>query len=254
MISKVGLYGFGKTGRSVASVILKSKDTILEWVVRRSAKLEKRSASELLGIESEEPGIIFSGAHVDKGTFFSENKVDVIVDFSSESGIENYGEMAAENGIVIVSAISHYDNAKIKLLKKLSKKTAILWSPNITLGINFLILASQVLRKIGPGLDVEILEEHFRDKLEKSGTAKKIAKALKVPINKIKSVRAGGIIGRHEVIFGFPYQTVRMVHESISREAFGNGAVFAIKNLIGKPPGLYKMEDLLMPYFVDHQA
>ena len=48
----------------------------------------------------------------------------------------------------------------------------------------------------------------------------------------IKSIRAGGIIGKHEVIFGFPSQTVRMIHESINREAFGNGAVFAINNLI----------------------
>jgi len=65
----------------------------------------------------------------------------------------------------------------------------------------------------------------------------------------INSVRAGGIVGKHEIIFGFPYQTVRLIHESISREAFGNGVLFVAENLINKPIGLYNFEDLLIPYF-----
>jgi 4-hydroxy-tetrahydrodipicolinate reductase len=51
------------------------------------------------------------------------------------------------------------------------------------------------------------------------------------------------------VLFGFPHQTVRLRHESISREAFGNGALFAAVNLEGKPKGFYSMEDLFMPFF-----
>jgi 4-hydroxy-tetrahydrodipicolinate reductase len=58
----------------------------------------------------------------------------------------------------------------------------------------------------------------------------------------IKSIRAGGIIGVHEILFGFPYQTVRLKHESISREAFGNDALLALS----KNYGLYNMEDLLL--------
>jgi len=42
---------------------------------------------------------------------------------------------------------------------------------------------------------------------------------------------------------------VRLKHESISREAFGNGALFAALNLQGKTKGFYTMEDLLLPYF-----
>jgi 4-hydroxy-tetrahydrodipicolinate reductase len=124
----------------------------------------------------------------------------------------------------------------------------VLWSPNITIGINFLLLAAKVLRNISPSSDVEILEEHFRNKSGVSGTAQVIARELGVPADEIKSLRAGGIIGRHEILFGFPYQTVRLIHESISREAFGNGAIFAVKHLVGKPAGLYSMEDLLRPY------
>jgi len=62
-------------------------------------------------------------------------------------------------------------------------------------------------------------------------------------------VRAGGIVGKHEVIFGFPSQTVRLIHESISREAFGNGAIFVAENIMDKEEGLYNFEDILLPYF-----
>ena len=53
----------------------------------------------------------------------------------------------------------------------------------------------------------------------------------------------------HEILFGFPYQTVRLMHESIAREAFGTGVLFAAQRLQDKPNGLYTMEDLLVPYF-----
>lgn len=67
----------------------------------------------------------------------------------------------------------------------------------------------------------------------------------------INSVRAGGIIGVHEVLLGFPFQTVRIKHESIAREAFGNGARFALKELQNRSPGFYNMEDLVGKSFFD---
>ena len=80
-------------------------------------------------------------------------------------------------------------------------------------------------------------------------TAQDIAESLNISPGRIKKIRAGGIIGTHEILFGFPFQTVRLKHESISREAFGNGALFAALNLQGKTKGFYTMEDLLLPYF-----
>lgn len=61
----------------------------------------------------------------------------------------------------------------------------------------------------------------------------------------INSVRVGGIVGRHEIVFGFPYQTLRLVHESISRNAFGQGALFALRALSGRAAGFYTMEQLV---------
>lgn len=40
---KIGLIGFGKTGKAVASVILQNKEFSLEWVFRRTTVLENRS-------------------------------------------------------------------------------------------------------------------------------------------------------------------------------------------------------------------
>lgn len=246
---KVGLMGFGRTGRSVATVILENKEISLEWVIRRSSKLEHRSVPEFLGIESPEPGLIYCKDEFTADQLLEDHPVDAIVDFSSESGIDYYGKAAAARGIAIVCAISNFSEERRPLFDELAHSTRVLWSPNITIGINFLLLAAQRLQKIAPYTDIEIIEEHFRDKSDVSGTAVRIAEGLGVDHDQIKVIRAGGIIGTHEILFGFPYQTVRLTHESISREAFGNGALFAVEHLLDKPNGFYRMEDLLAPYF-----
>ncbi|HSN03192.1 MAG TPA: dihydrodipicolinate reductase C-terminal domain-containing protein [Acidimicrobiales bacterium] len=246
---KVGLVGFGNTGTAVATVLLKNPQVSLEWVLRQSTRHATRTAPDVLGIDSTSPGRILCARQISADSLLDEHPVDVIIDFSSEDGLDYYGEAAATRHINIVSALSHYSLAKQRKLERLSRRTAILWSPNITVGINFLILAAQTLRRIAPGTDVEIIEEHFKDKRSVSGTAKIISASLGVEEQAIKSIRAGAIIGVHEILFGMPNQTIRLRHESVSREAFGSGAMFVAERLEGKPPGLYKMEDLLLPFF-----
>jgi len=248
---KVGLVGFGKTGRAVASVLLLDKTIDLVWVVRKSHALENRSVPEFLGVDSDEDGSIHWIGDVDFETLQVNTPVDAIIDFSAETGMDYYGEVAAAQGITIISAISALPEARIKELKKYGETTRVLWSPNITLGINFLIIAAKTLQKIAPFADISILEEHFKGKEEVSGTARKIAQALSHDEDEIRTIRAGGIIGVHEVLFGFPFQTVRIKHESIAREAFGNGAKFALKELTLQPHGFYTMEDLVGKLFVE---
>ncbi len=246
---KVGLIGFGKTGRAVASVLLESKKVNLQWVLRKSTTLEHRSVPEFLGVHSDEPGLIYSSSEFNADELLEKHPVDVIVDFSSADGIDYYAQAAAKRGVTIISAISAYPDDKLKLLSDISSDIPVLHSPNITLGINFLMIAGKILKNIAPYTDIEIIEEHFKNKPEISGTAKKIAHTLELPDESIKTIRAGGIIGVHEIIFGFPYQVVRLRHESISREAFGNGIIFALENLAGKSNGLFAMADLLLPFF-----
>lgn len=246
---RIGLVGFGKAGKAVANVIIQNNNLTLEWVLRLGTALENRSASEFLGIQGREPGKIYSYSTISVKKLLDKYPVDIIIDFSSEEGIYSYGKIAAERKIKIISAISHYKEKEINLLKTLSKKTTVFWSPNITLGVNYLLIVAKFLKKITPWVDIEIVEEHFKEKEGISGTALKIAESLNIDKEKINSIRAGGIVGKHELIFGFPYQTVRLEHESISREAFGSGVVFVAENLIKKDIGLYNFEGLLTSYF-----
>ncbi|MCW3999429.1 MAG: dihydrodipicolinate reductase [Candidatus Bathyarchaeota archaeon] len=249
---RVGLFGFGRAGKAVATVLLQNEEVFLCWVIRKTKNLQHRSVPEFLGInrDEEEQGLIFSKDEWTPERLFDEHPVDAIIDFSSADAIHYYGPEAAKRGIAIVTAISAYPADTVPFIKKLGQKTKVLWSPNITVGINFLMLAAKILKAIAPYTDVELIEEHFKTKKEVSGTAIKISETLDLPPADIKSIRAGGIVGRHEIIFGFPHQTVRLIHESIQREAFGNGALFAAKNLVCREKrGFYTMEDLLLPYF-----
>jgi 4-hydroxy-tetrahydrodipicolinate reductase len=246
---KIGLFGFGRAGKAVASVLLQSEEVYLCWVIRKSKGLQHRSVSEFLGINKDDQGLIFSKDEWTPEQLFDKHPVDVIIDFSSSNAVLSYGKEAAKRGIAIVTAISVYPDETIEMLKNLADETRVLWSPNITIGINFLMLAAKTLKNIAPYTDIEVIEEHFKNKKEVSGTAIKISESLSLLHTDIKSVRVGGIVGRHEIIFGFPYQTVRLIHESIQREAFGNGALFAAKNLFGRKKGFYTMENLLIPFF-----
>lgn len=240
---RIGLFGFGKTGKLVAGEFIQDERFDLKWVVKRTKKPPENYASRLLGYETK-TGAIHSVSKLG-ARFFAKNPVDILVDFSSPQGYRSYAA-AAEQGVRIITAISKYEPADLAALQELSKKTAVLVSPNITLGINFLLVASRVLQKIAPHADIEIVEEHFREKQEVSGTAMKIAQLLGLEKAKhVNSIRVGGIVGRHEVVFGLPNQTIRLVHESINRAAFGQGAIFGALWLADKGPGLYSMEQIV---------
>ena len=236
---KVALMGYGKAGQAVAEVLRADPRFELCWVARRSAPApdETLPGSRIPVIGLDE---------VDLSAWLDAHPVDALVDFSRPDAVFVYGEEVRKRQIMLVSAISAYSKEELDYVRSLGADTRVLSSPNITVGINFLILAAKLLRNIAPFADVEILEQHFREKPEVSGTAKKIAHSLALDDEKITSLRLGGIVGHHEVIFGFPYQTVRLVHDSIKREAFGTGAAFALSELANCDKGFYTFDDLLM--------
>lgn len=245
---RVGLLGFGRTGSVVAKVIAADAELSLQWVCRKTINPTLIYASHALGFDDNFSPFVA----LDKLTpeFLKKNPVDVVIDFSSGKATVLYNSLA-EAGIRIVTAISKYTPEEANLVEKASLKTAVLSSPNITLGINWLMIASKILKKIIPLADVEVIEEHFRDKKETSGTALRLANYLELdPERHVNSIRVGGVVGKHEVIFGLPNQTIRIVHESINRAAFGTGAAFAGKWLFDKPTGLYSMEQVIQEKFM----
>lgn len=252
MSIKVGLFGFGRTGSLVAKEIVLDPALTLQWVCRKTVPDNLTFASHSMGFDDNFAPFVaydnFNKAYLD------ENPVDLVIDFSTSSTCKIY-DLLATTKIKIISAISKYSEQETEIIKSASEKIAILASPNITLGINWLLIASKVLKKIIPHADIEIVEEHFRDKKEVSGTALKLAEHLCLDTkDHVNSIRVGGVVGKHEVIFGLPYQTLRLTHESISRSAFGTGAIFAGKWLLNKESGLYKMEHMFHEKFLKHAS
>ncbi len=236
---RVGLVGYGKAGSAVANVLGADPRYDLRWIARRSPAAEPQL----------HPGTQIPVISLEQQPFaelFAQYPVDALVDFSAAESIRAYGEDVRKRGIMLVSAISAYSADDLEYARSLGRDTRVLCSPNITLGINFLIAAAKLLRKIAPFADVEIVEQHFREKPEVSGTARRIAETLEVDGERITSLRLGGIVGHHEVIFGFPHQTVRLTHDSIRREAFGTGAAFALEQLARCDKGFYSFDDLLL--------
>lgn len=248
MSIKVGLFGFGRTGSAVAKEIVSDPAFSLQWVCRRNLQPGLAYASHGLGFDdSFAPFVAFD--QLDE-KFLKKFPVDVIIDFSSTSACQVY-DLLVSAGARIVTAISKYSAEDLALIEAASRKSAVLYSPNITLGINWLMIASKILKKIVPYADIEIVEEHFRSKNEVSGTALRLASHLELePKKHVNSIRVGGIVGRHEVIFGLPNQTIRLTHESVTRAAFGAGAVFAGKWLSRKEPGFYTMEQAIHEKFI----
>ena len=236
---KVGLVGYGKAGQAVARVLQDDPGFELAWVARKSVSTAAQTVPEtaipLVGLAAS-----------DWAAWLDTHPVDALVDFSQSESLHAYGEALRQRQVMLVSAISAYSPADLDYARDLGRDTRVMCSPNITLGINFLIMAAKLLRRIAPFADVEILEQHFREKPEVSGTARKIAQSLHVEDERITSLRLGGIIGHHEVIFGFPHQTVRLIHNSIERRAFGTGAVFALNQLSQCQNGFYTFDDLMM--------
>lgn len=236
---RIGLIGYGRAGKAVASVLANEPDMQLRWVLRqrtdREAVMEERPDVPVGSVET-----------TNLQQWLDAQPVDALVDFSSPEAVYWYGDTLRTRQIMLVTAISNYPDAHLRYLQDLGRYARVLCSPNITLGINFLLMAAKLLRGIAPFADVEVIEQHFREKPEVSGTARKIAKTLNLEGDRVTSLRVGGIVGHHEVIFGFRHQTVRLIHESIRREAFGTGAAYALRELARCKTGFYTFDDLLL--------
>jgi 4-hydroxy-tetrahydrodipicolinate reductase len=151
-----------------------------------------------------------------------------------------------------------------------AKRLAIVRSGNFSLGVNLLAaLVEQAAAKLGPEWDIEIVEAHHRRKVDApSGTALLLgnaaAKGRGNPLADVRlapndgigaerksggigfaSVRGGGIIGEHEVMFASEREVVRLSHQALDRAVFADGALAAALWAADKPPGLYSMRDVL---------
>ena len=126
---RVGVIGFGKTGRAVVSILLQAQDVELRWVIRQSERLSHRSIAEYLGTDEQNDAEILSSRELSADALLTQKPVDIIVDFSGVDGIGYYGEAAARRGVTILTAISQYPSEIHLLLHQLALRTRVIHSP-----------------------------------------------------------------------------------------------------------------------------
>jgi 4-hydroxy-tetrahydrodipicolinate reductase len=59
------------------------------------------------------------------------------------------------------------------------------------------------------------------------------------------SLRAGDIVGEHLVQFAAAGERIELIHRATDRDIFARGALHAAAVLRGRPPGAYRLRDLL---------
>jgi len=246
----------GKTGSEVARVLLSNESVkLVAAVCSPGSSKAGKDLGEIIGCR--DTGIIVTGADKLEEMVFKV-KPDVALDFSKPEATIRNAVVLSRLKVNMVIATTGFSKFSIKRLYVLTKKhhNGIVYAPNITLGVNVMMLLTGIASSILNNYDFQVSEEHHNRKADiPSGTALKIAgeieKALKntglpsehktVPIN---AVRAGGIVGKHKVLIAGDEDMVEISHQSFSRKAFASGAIRAAK-FVYKKAGFYEMSDVL---------
>ena len=188
-------------------------------------------------------------------------EADVLIDFSSPQAAPEVCRFCEQTRMPCVICTTGHNAAQQEMIRRLSHKTAVFQSANLSLGIAVLArLARQAATLLGPEFDVEIIEKHHRDKKDSpSGTALMLAKEV-LPQDAaisghtsgaspaappIHSVRAGGIVGDHEILFAGRQEVLTISHHAQSRALFAEGALAAAGFIVQKTAGMYQMKDLI---------
>lgn len=180
-------------------------------------------------------------------------KGDVIIDFTLPEPTVQYARIAAAHQKPIVIGTTGLNEKQYQTITDASKKTAIVFSPNMSLGVNVLFAATKLAATaLGKNFRATIEEVHHVHKLDKpSGTAKKLAEVAacargeswnKIPIT---SHRTGEVVGDHVITFENDSEVVTISHHAKTRDIFALGAIAAARWIVKKPPGLYTMMDVL---------
>ena len=177
---------------------------------------------------------------------------DVIVDFSHAQAIDEICRAASQHGKSLVIGTTGHSQEQRRIIEKAAESLPIVFASNFSVGVNVLFwLTRKAAELLGRDFHPEIIETHHKMKKDApSGTAKTLVEVLKtvqeiqneIPI---QSIREGDIVGEHTVIFVGPTERLELTHWAASREIFARGALRAANWIMGKPPGLYSMQDVL---------
>lgn len=194
---------------------------------------------------------------------------DVLIDFSSPEGTVEAARYCQSKELPLVTGTTGLDDGQQAVIRDAAETIPVVQSGNMSLGVTLLRRLVAEASAALPDFDIEILETHHRHKKDSpSGTALLLGEAAARARGTALSEKArfarhgrhdqrhadeigfavrrgGGVYGEHEVAFMSEGETVTLGHQALSRDAFARGALTAARWIIGRPPGLYTMDDVL---------
>jgi 4-hydroxy-tetrahydrodipicolinate reductase len=195
---------------------------------------------------------------------------EVAIDFTlADATAANLAACVAMQRPVVIGTTGH-DAAQRAQIAAAAKQIAIVNAPNMSLGVNLLLkLVELTAGKLDASYDIEVFEAHHRGKKDApSGTALALGAAAGAgrgvklsdsaeyarhgtgePRRRgaigFSVFRGGDVVGDHTVTFAGAGERIELTHRASDRLAFARGAVQAARWLVGRPPGLYSMQDVL---------
>ena len=256
--------GAGRMGKRILSLLLEDPELSLAGVLEAEGHpLLGQDAGSLVG----KPDLC---APITASVEGLEKEPDAVIDFTLPAVTLGLAEAIGQKNKPMVIGTTGLSKEEKERLSGFLKGTACVLAPNMSVGVNVLFkVAADVARTLGAAYDVEIVEAHHRFKADApSGTALRLAEGIaeargidlaeKARYGRegrpgerdpeevgILAVRAGDIVGEHTVLFGGIGERLELVHRAHTRDNFALGALRAVKWVVGKPPGMYDMMDVL---------
>jgi len=233
---KLGIAGVcGKMGRRIIELAYKDRDFEVMLALERKGIPQIGKELGKLKISSSPDGMFL---------------IDVFVDFTIPEATEVNLDYVAKYKKAMVIGTTGLNDAQLKKIEEVSKVVPVVFSPNMSVGVNVLFtMLPEIAQRLGANYSVEILEAHHKEKKDApSGTARKFGQILTNATKKeipIHSLRLGDITGDHTIIFCGNSERIEIKHQAHSRDLFALGALKAAKWVMGKPEGLYSMQDVL---------
>ena len=258
---KVVVYGAaGRMGQEVVRAVCGEPEAMLAGAV------DVKAAEDTLTLPDGSGKVPLSS---DLAQILTTCQPDVLVDFTIASATMSAARVAAEHGVNLVigtTGLTADDISEIERLSTAHNIGAVVAS-NFALGAVIMMHLSKIAAKY---LDyAEIIELHHDKKVDApSGTALNTAREMAKsrggpflqPAGKgekpesrgqqvegvtLHSVRLPGLLAHQEVIFGVSGQTLRIRHDTISRECYMPGVILAIKEVVKRKGLTYGLDKLL---------
>ena len=226
----------GRMGQRITSLALEDKNFKIVSLLEN--KDHPNLSRSFLNIPVHTDSSILKGAQV-------------LIEFTTPLATLEHLEVCRKYKVKMVIGTTGFSSDQIQKIKKASKILPIVFSSNMSVGVNILFkLAQEAAAKFGQDYQVKIIEAHHVHKKDApSGTAKTIADVIegasKRKVSDIESIREGEIIGDHQIIFESAVDTLTISHHAKTRDIFVKGSLVAAKFLAKKKNGLFNMQDVL---------